>query len=143
MTDASAIVTDIAGFINSRGQLVRIRRYTPTFTGGGSYYDDDVTLARAGTDQWISGLPQPINKPMGSSEYQLIEQGKLLMSDKRLYLAGSIGTSGIIKIGLGSPAPVEYSILPEGVIDWEVNNQVVLKKVYVRVLNNGSFIGET
>ena len=79
---------------------------------------------------------------MGGTEYRLIEQGKLLTSDKRIYIAGSISTSGICKIGVGSPNPVEHSILPESVVQWPIAGQIVYTKIFGRILNGGSFVGE-
>ncbi len=123
------------------GQLVRIRYFNPT-PGAGSYYDDNESLTQSGTDLWISGVVQPIDASRGSSDATLMEQGKLLTNDTKLYIDGLINTSGTLKFGLGSPPTNEYSVLPEGVIDWSVNEEPIVSKVYLRVLTNGSLAGE-
>ena len=65
------------------------------------------------------------------------------MNDTKLYIGGSVPTSGTIKIGLGSPTITgEYSLLSEGVMKWDVNATPVLKKLFIRRLTNGSLAGE-
>ena len=126
------------------GQQIKIRYYDVGY-GAGSYYDDDVILTESGTALWTSGVVLPISNKFGSSDSVLLEQGKILNNDTKLYIDGSVDTSGTIKIGLGSGvgSPLgEYSLLAEGVTKWNVNQTPILKKLYVRRLTNGSLIGE-
>ena len=126
------------------GQLVRLKYYNVGY-GAGSYYDDDIILTQSGVDLWTSGVILPITTQQGSSESILVEQGKLLTNDTKLYIDGRIPTSGTIKIGLGSYANMsgcEYSLLGDGINQWNVNDISILKKLYIRRLTNGSFIGE-
>ncbi len=143
MTTYSADFTNGVLEALNYGQQLRVRYYIPSW-GAGSYYDDDITLSRSGTDLWISGVVLPINQSRGSNDAVLLEQGKVLTNDTKLYIQGSVDTSGIIKIGLGSQTTMvdEYSILPEGVIKYTVNDVDVLKKLYIRRLPTGSLIGE-
>ena len=128
------------------GQLVRVKYYSTGY-GAGSYYDDDITLTQSGDNLWTSGVTLPVStrEGKGSTDAVLLEQGKLLTSDTKLYIDGSVNTSGTIKIGLGSYTNMsgcEYSLLGEGVIKWDVNATPILKKLYVRYLTTGSLIGE-
>lgn len=123
------------------GQQLRIKYYNSSF-GAGSYYDDDIVLTQSGNNLWASGVILPINQSRGSNDAILIEQGKLLSNDTKLYIQGEINTSGILKVGLGSPIYGEYSVLDDGIIKYSVNQVDVLKKVYLRLLPNGSLIGE-
>lgn len=129
------------------GQQIRIKYYNIDY-GAGSYYDDDIVLTQSGVDFWTSGVILPVyaksRNAEQSSEAVLMAQGKLLMSDSKLYIDGSVPTSGTIKIGLGSPviSGGEYSLLSEGVMKWDVNATTILKKLYIRHLTNGSLIGE-
>jgi len=126
------------------GQQLRIKYYNVGF-GAGSYYDDDVQLTQSGADYWISGVVLPISNTRGSSDAVLLEQGKILMNDTKLYIRGAINTSGTIKIGLGSYTNMsgcEYSLLSEGVTKWDVNDTPILKKLFIRRLTNGSLMGE-
>jgi len=126
------------------GKLCRLQYYSSDF-GAGSYYDDDVTLTKSGDDLWTSGVVLPISNTKGSSDAVLVEQGKLLTNDTKLYINGTINTSGTIKIGLGSyinMSGCEYSMLGEGVMKYEVNDTDVLKKLYVRLIPTGSLDGE-
>ncbi len=124
------------------GQQVRFKYYGVGF-GAGSYYDDDVLLTPSGIELYISGVILPINATRGSSDAVLIEQGKILTNDSKLYIEGTINTSGTFKVGLGSPlSGSEYSIINQGIIKWDVNAVPILKKLYLRQLPNGSFIGE-
>lgn len=126
------------------GQQLRIKYYNVSYGGAGSYYDDNITLTQSGADFWSSGIVLPINSSRGSNDAVLVEQGLLLTNDTKLYIQGSIDTSGIIKIGLGSATTMvnEYSILDDGIIKYSVNQVDVLKKIYLRRLTNGSLIGE-
>ena len=123
------------------GQLCRIKYYNIGY-GAGSYYDDDVSYSQSGTDLWISGVILPISNSRGSSDAVLLEQGLIKTNDTKLYIEGEVSTSGTIKIGLGNPIDDEYSLLSEGVMKWDVNEVPILKKLFIRRLTNGSFIGE-
>lgn len=123
------------------GEIVRFKYYTESFTGS---YDDDITLTQSGADLFVSGVTQPITNKQFSSEALLLEQGKILLDDRKLYVAGEVQTSGAspIKIGMSGTSQ-EYQILEEGQItQWDINSDPVYKKVYIRFLPNGSFIGE-
>jgi len=143
MVTSESVKTDVKKIINY-GQPVRFKYYEPTIAGAGSYYDDDVSLAQSGNDLWTSGLHFPISTTgrLSSSESILMQQGKILENDLRLYVEGGIQTSGIVKIGLGSPPINEYKIIEDGVQSWELNGSPAYKKLFIRVLTNGSFIGE-
>jgi len=142
-----SIVTDFQAGVNEAldlGKPVRFQYYSTGY-GAGSYYDDDVTLTKSGDDLWMSGVVLPITNKQGSNDAILLEQGQILMNDSKLYIDGSISTSGTLKIGLGSYVNMsgcEYSLLVEGVTNWEVNNTDILKKLYVRKLTTGSLAGE-
>ena len=144
MTIASELSDDFNEILKY-GEQVRFKYYNQSF-GAGSYYDDDTALTQSGTDFWISGLTQPISSNQYSSDSLLLQQGKILKDDKKLYIEGSVQTSGLgpIKIGMnGSPSTQEYRILEDGqVTEWGVNGSVVYKKLYCRFLTNGSFAGE-
>lgn len=75
-----------------------------------------------------------------------MEQGKLMNSDKKLYVNGSLfltGSSLQVKIQIGStPAGCEnYTIIPDGAVTYEVGGQTIYKKAFLRRLT-GSIIGE-
>lgn len=123
------------------GDKCRVRYYSRTFNTGS--YDDDFAITRSGTELWVSGLLMPIDSNRGSIDAILVEQGRLLLNDVKLFVEGSLDTSGIIKIGLGSPTPnEEYSMVPEGINAYNLLGSIIYKKVYLRVLQGGSFIGE-
>ena len=129
-------VTEALGY----GQEITIRRYNTVF-GNGSYYDDDITLTLAGT-AYVSGVFLPIDNTRGSSDAIALEEGKVLTNDTKLYIDGSVNTSGTIKISTGSPPTDGYSLLSEGTKKWDVNATSVLKKLYIRRLPSGSLTGE-
>ena len=129
------------------GEQIRFRYFNTTYDT--NYYDDEITLTISGNDFWTSGVVLPITNARGSSDAVLLEQGKILTNDTKLYIDGSINTSGTWKLGLGSnktgsPVPIvgEYSLLSEGVTKWDVNATTVLKKLYIRKLLTGSLVGE-
>jgi hypothetical protein len=104
-----------------------------SFTIGSSSYDDSIVQTLTGS-QVVSGLIFPLRGTQGSSEAMLMENGKLLTDDKILY-TGSVNISGNILIGIGSE---RYTIIPEGVHNWDVNGQTVYQKYYIRQTLNGS-----
>ena len=123
------------------GVPVRIKLYTAS--GASAGYDSEVTIPQSGASAWTSGLPFPIGGLKGSDEAVMIQQGRLLASDKKIYFSGTVGLSGeAVKVGLGSPTPVEHYIIPDGVQTYQVNNENVYKMAYIRLLTNGSFQGE-
>lgn len=124
------------------GQQIRFRYFDVGYDAND--YDDDVTLTISGIDFWTSGVVLPINDSRGSSDAVLLEQGKILMNDTKLYIEGEINTSGTWKLGLGHPDSndSQYSLLSEGVTKWSVNDSDILKKLYVRKLLTGSLAGE-
>ena len=124
------------------GQQIRFRYFNIIEIG--EYYDDDIKLTISGGDFWTSGVVLPISNSRGSSDAVLLEQGKILTNDTKLYIDGSINTSGTWKLGLGSSDSndTQYSLLSEGVTKWDVNATPILKKLYLRKLLTGSMIGE-
>ena len=133
-----------AGFnslVNKAGKQIRIKYYTQVI---GSVWDDETVLTLDSTT-WTSGIVLPINATRGSYESILMEQGKLLGHDQRLYVSGGLTLTGSalqIKIGLGSPPAEEFTIVPEGIIMAEAENQEIYKKVFIRRLTTGSLVGE-
>lgn len=126
----------------SFSQQVRFRFFNTSY-GAGSYYDDDISLSISGNDLWVSGIVLPISNARGSSDAVLLEQGKILTNDTKLYIEGAINTSGTFKVGLGSPTiQDEYSLLSEGVTKWDVNQTPITKKLFIRRLTTGSLEGE-
>lgn len=131
------------------GQPVRFKYLTAVYPGAGSYYDDDLTMTQSGADLWTSGIAQPIHDPSGSNERVLLQQGKILINDTRLYIPGNIDTgtgaaSGTIqfRIGIGSPPVNEYALTEAGVLTWSPEGSPVYKKCYLRVLPTGSLSEE-
>jgi len=140
MITSSHVKSKLNTVINSYGQIIRLKYYL--VSGADSGYDDDVGLAQSGNSVWTSGLIQPIDQKRGSYDSILMEQGKVLQNDSKIYLNGEVNTSGTIKIGIGSPVTREYSILDIGINAHGINGENSYKKIYVRVLTNGSLIGE-
>jgi len=141
-----SLVNELRAEVNqilSYGEQIRFKYYNVSY-GAGSYYDDDITLTQSGNDLWCSGVILPIDTTRGSYDSVLLEQGKITLDDKKIYVNGDIQTSGLgpIKIGTtGSPPTRQYEII-DGVTYWNVNGSPIYKKIYVRYLTNGSFIGE-
>lgn len=138
--------TDLAKDFNNTimsdefGRIVRFRYFTSSISG--TTYDDDVTLAQSGTDVYVSGLTFPMRTRPGSNEAVLIEQGKLLTSDKILFVAGSVNVSGTFRVQLGSPTGENFSMLTPGVTSPDINDIQIYNKIYLRRLTTGSLSGE-
>ena len=75
------------------------RQITVTsFTGsaGSTDYDDEYTYTQISGTTFTSGILLPIKNKFGSEDAVLMEQGKLLTKDKKLYINGSVDVSQCI-----------------------------------------------
>jgi len=144
MSTSSRLQVGFQKLLDKAGKQICIRKFNVTI---GSVWDDDVTLT-SGTnfETWTSGIVLPIKGKFGSSESILMEQGKLIDGDVKLFVSGNINFTGIgsyiIKVGIGSPG-IEYQPVPLGVIKQEVAGVDIYKKAYFRrILGTGSYLGE-
>jgi len=139
------LAAGLTRIITQAGTPLRVQYFTLTI---GSVYDDDVGLAKSGGDLWTSGIVFPLSNQPGHSDSILLEQGKLINSDSRLFIHGSLlltGSEHMIKITVGSPSSKDtnYSIVTPGPIKYEVANTPIYKVVYIRrVGGTGSLFGE-
>lgn len=130
------------------GEIVRFRFYD--VSGATTNYDDDTTYTLSGTSVTATGLTQPIDETRGSADAILLQEGRLLRDDIKMYVDGTTATSGLWKVTRfltatgGSPqaASITYAPIKNGIIPWRINGSEVYKKTYLRVLTNGSFLGE-
>jgi len=121
------------------GTPIRIRYYSPIYD---DVYDEATELQQFGTDLWTRGVVFPIKSVEGSNESVLMSQGKLIDSDKKLYVNGSlIFTSSDLSVDvqLGSPTGDLYATIPDGGIMYETESTPVYKVQYIRRLT-GSLI---
>jgi hypothetical protein len=130
LNDLRSNVDDIIG----NGKIVKFRylNYTPA----GSYYDDDITITQSGNDVYTMGLIQPIDKTRGSKDAALVENGRLLQNDMKMFVNGTVDTSGLWEVQIGSPIGAHYEVVPDGIVARGVNNQQVYKKLYLRNVEN-------
>lgn len=132
--------TEFINNVNEYGAPIRIRHFTGSVSN--SEWDDAQILTQSGNDVWTSGMIMSVDYSRGSRDRLLIEQGKLLQDDKRLFIAGNIETTDTMKIGLGSPIRQEFSVMENGIIHELSEEQSVYKKIYCRAIGLGSLIGE-
>lgn len=140
MNEGTDLAQDFSGAVATYGELVRVKYYVDSFSGAD--YDNHY-LTASGTNSWVKGVHFPIASRMGGEDYKLLQQGRILLDDRKLFLDPSVNLSGAtIKVGLGSPVRDEYSVLPDGVSVFSLQGVSIYKKAYLRLLNSGSFIGE-
>ncbi|KKL81184.1 hypothetical protein LCGC14_1997280 [marine sediment metagenome] len=104
----------------------------------GSVWDDEVAWVVSGADVSTSGVIMNLQ----GQDSLLVEQGKLMNDDKRLYISGGINLTGSdwqAKIIIGDEA---YSLASPGVTAPEVQGTRVYKRAFIRRLPTGSLIGE-
>jgi len=107
--------------------------YKVSFTAGS--YDDEQVVTINGSFL-SSGLLFPIRGKQGSQEAMLMEQGKLLTQDKVIYLNSTTNFNGsayLFNIG-GSI----YSVVPDGITNWQITGSTIYNKVYLRYQKGGS-----
>ena len=128
--------------INRVGTPIKIQRFTSTI---GSVWDDDVTLTQTGGDIWTSGVVLPLSHQRGSSESVLLEQGKLIENDRKLFIHGSLiltGSEVSMSIQIGSPTGPNFTMLDTD-IRVNVSNVPIYRKVFIREIGGlGSLQGE-
>jgi len=138
---ATRFATGFQRILNKAGQKIKITYFNQTV---GSVWDDDTTLTTSGT-LWLSGIVLPIGT--SSDDSILIQQGRLLNGDKKLYIHGSIalstGSVMQVKFQVGSPIGSKYSLLSDGTINTNYAGTDIYKRVYIRLLTTGSIIGES
>ena len=140
------VQTKLAGafnnILNRAGTQIKVQYFTQTV---GSVWDDDVTLAQSGNDLWTSGVLLPLSHQVGTSESTLLEQGKLINDDKRLFIHGSIiltGSEMSISIQAGSPDGENFTML-ENDIRVDIFGAPIYRKVFLRRIGGvGSLLGE-
>jgi hypothetical protein len=115
------------------GTKLRIRYYDPIYD---DTYDEATELMQSGTDLWISGVVLPVNTRQGSHDSNLLQQGKIVDSDKKIYVNGSIAFTGsiqLVDVQIGSPGDL-FTSIPDGGIQWEAEGIPVYKQQFVRKL---------
>ena len=125
--------------IRQAGNTIRLRYYTLVY---GDVYDEAINLLSSGNDLWTSGVVLPMNAQEGSTESILMKQGKLIDSDKRLYVNGSLSFTGSelsVDIQIGSPTGDLFTTIPDGGIVYESDGVKVYKKQFIRRLT-GSLV---
>lgn len=123
--------------IKTHGRTLRIRYYTESI---GSVWDDERVLTLSGTDLYISGLVQEIDRRPNSRDSVLIEQGRLGINDKKFFIAGSIQTTSgnrIFTITISGANSVYREITP-GISIPQIGADDIYKVVYGRLVTTGS-----
>jgi len=91
--------------------------------------------------KWVSGIIQPLDTTEGSKESVLVQQGKLIDGDKKLYVNGSVTFNGSIfktDVMIGSPTGDLYTTIPDGGIGWSVHSTPIYTKQYIRRLTGST-----
>ena len=124
------------------GTQIQVRSFSIII---GSVWDDDGTLTQIGADLWTSGIVLPIDARRGSFDSVLVEQGKLINEDIRLFVHGSLAITGSerqVTVGVGSPPREVFTTVPDGTIRAEIEDIPIYKKVFLSRLPLGSLIGQ-
>lgn len=142
MSTADRLSGGFDSLMDKAGKPITIKYFSHVT---GSVWDDETTLTEiAGSQLATSGIVMPISNKFGSEDVNLLEQGKLRAQDQKLYVNGSLDFTGVgsnlsVKIVMGTDS---YTLVPLGGIPYEVENTPIYKKSYIRLLNNGSLLGE-
>lgn len=131
-------------FVSDYGQRVRLKYYIYSYSGA-EY--DNAYLTASGSSIWLDGRQSILSSSRSGEDYKKVQEGAIQFNDSVLYIPGSLSTpinsSGVMtKVGIGSPTPVEYFVIDTGKIVPNITGVDIYQKLYIRVLNNGSFINE-
>ena len=131
--------------IERAGTPIRVQYFTTIYD---DTYDESISLVQSGGDLWTSGVFFSLSNKPGHSDSILLEQGKLINGDSKLFIHGSLlltGSELSIKITIGSPASIDtnYSLITPGPISYSVSNTPIYKVVYIRKIGGmGSLFNE-
>ena len=142
MNPQSILATNLNRLIQRTGTPIRVQYFTSSI---GSVWDDDATYTVSGNGVWSSGIVLPINASRGSFDSLLMEQGKIINGDIRLFTHGSLIMTGsffAIRIQIGSPNGLQYSMIQDGANQSNVSNIPIYKKVFLRQLQGSTLYGE-
>jgi len=130
---ANKLIQGLNRAIQLAGQPIRIRYYTVVFD---DVYDESIRYLQSGNNIWTSGISFPVGGFKGATEGLLLEQGKLISSDKKMYIRGNTSLTGsnlTIDIQIGSPTGDLYSTILDGGTNWSADNTVYTRQ-YIRRL---------
>jgi len=141
VVSSAGTITDFNSIVKSHGERVRVKYYTESYSG--AEYDDSY-ITQSGSAVWTSGLHFPLNTTTAGDDAKYIEQGKIHVDDRKLYIPTTVNISGApaLKLGIGSPPRDEYSVLNDVSHTQYLNGSPIYHRLYVRILNTGSFINE-
>ena len=142
MNPQNILANNLSRLIRNAGTPIRVNYYTASL---GSVWDDDATYTISGNSVWTSGIILPINATRGNSDATLLEQGKIINGDIKLFVHGSLvftGSHFAIRIQIGSPAGNQYSMITDGPIQASVQNTYIYKKIFLRRLQGSTLFGE-
>ena len=146
MSSSNDLKNDFDDAVSEHGEMVRFRFFSQALAGAGSSFDDNMNLVQSGTDLWLPGMPQPVNKRGidSSSVGVKQERGRDQMADTFLFVTGSLTFDENIpfKVNIGSGTVNEHSLLPGGANTWPVAGVNIYNKLSLRFLPGGSLSGE-
>ena len=138
MSFANNLQVGLNRIIELAGTQIQIDYFTPVYD---DVYDESSSLVISGTLN-TSGVIFPLNTKQGSADSVLLEQGKIIDNDKKLYVNGSLTFTGSdlkVRVTIGTDT---YTTIPLGAIEYEAQGEGIYRKVYIRRLTNGSLFGE-
>lgn len=145
MSIQTTLSTAFQRILDRGGTPIRVQYFTQIYD---DVFDDAFSLSQSGTDLWTSGVIFPlINKP-GHADSILLEQGKLINGDSKIYLHGSLiltGSEYTVKITIGSPTNRDntYTLILPGTSNYYISNTPIYKTAYIRkVGGTGSLLNE-
>ena len=143
MSVQTQLTEGLRKIIERAGTPIRVQYFTYIYD---NIYDDSVDLVQSGGDLWTSGVVLPITQS-NSSDSILLEQGKIILDDKKLFVHGSLvftGSEMTIAIRIGSPATEsdkQYSMLTFS-RRVDISNTPIYKQIYIRQIGGtGSLFG--
>lgn len=140
---ASNLQNGFNNLMNQAGRQIIIRQFNEIID---PIYDDDVVLTISG-NTYTSGIV--MNLSDSGQDSLLVEQGKLLDNDVKMYTSGNsqfTGSETQCKIIMGSGTDLStfetYSTIAPSSFKPQVEGINVYNKIYLRRLTTGSLIGE-
>jgi hypothetical protein len=136
VVSAASLQFEFSKAVEEFGSKMRFQYFVAS--GAAANYDDNVAYTQTGSTVWCNGIINIMTSTQGSNDAILLERGRVLQSDLKVYVGGSINTSGIFTVGLGSPVTQVYTIIPQGTDAPMVDNTPIYKMMFLRALTTGS-----
>lgn len=135
---AAYLISDFDNMTVDVGRAIVVRSRAPAVFTTGDYdvYSGTFLAGVSGVGFSGTGIIDRIDSAEGGTDFKFLEEGRITLSDSKLYLTGSIGINENSFVDVDNSGTT-YFVLNAGVIPSNVAGSIVYNKVYIRKYTGG------